>query len=148
MSRIWLLRGTAATVFGVLAGAWAVGLAGVGGSALTEKDGIPAAPEDSVVPVIHQSIVMEKAKPRRTRDVSPSPDPTTEATPDATTPADDPTSEDPTSEPPTSTPPSSPPSQTPTSPHTPSTPPSPSDGECDDLGDLVDCALDPITGHP
>ena len=143
MSRTWLLRGGAVAVFVVLVGAWAVGLAaGFGdGPPTPEKVAVPAEPDDTTVPVIHRSIVVEKAKSRRTRDA----DPTQEASPE---PVDGPTDDDPTTPAPTTPAPTTPsgpsdgpPTTPPGSPHT----PRPSDDECDNV---VDCALDPVTGRP
>lgn len=156
MSRIWLLRGGAAAIFGVLVGAWAVGLAGFSGSiSPPDKIPAPASPEDSQVWDIVHSTVMERAKPRRTRDAERSEDALAEPTPttsdeptDApssspTSPSSSPTTDQPS---PSDPPSSNPPSQTPSNP--PSNPPSTPADECTDLGDVIDCVLDPITGRP
>jgi hypothetical protein len=147
MSRTWLLRGGAAAVFGVLVGAWAVGLAtGIGDTAPPpQKITSPVEPDDSVAPVIHRSIVVEKAEPRRTREADPTQEAVTEPGTDAAEEPGDDTSDqpDPTSPAPTTPagPSDGPSDPSPSSPHAPSPP-------ADDCDNVVDCALDPITGHP
>lgn len=151
MGRTWLLRGSAAAIFGLLVGAWAVGLAGADEAASpVDKLSIPASPDSSSVPVSERSTDRESGKFRRTRALRPSPDGLTEPSQDvADDPAsDDPATPDPTSPDPSPTPqgPSQPPDSPPPPP--PSNSPNQPDDECTDLGSTVDCALDPFTGGP
>lgn len=149
MSRTWLVRGAAVAVFAALVGAWAVGLAGLGdATSSTEKPATPVAPDDSPVSDIAYSIVRDTWKPRRIREASPSPEDLTEPSPTA---VDEPSIDAPGTPTPTSTPPTPVPSDEPSDPPSsqpPSSPPSEPDDECTDLAGVVDCALDPITGHP
>jgi hypothetical protein len=148
MSRTWLVRGVAVAVFAVLVGAWALGLAGLGGTSAPPARLIsPVSPDSSPAAEIVRSIVLEKAKPRRTRKADPTQEAVTEPSPDAT---DEPTDASGTTAPPSPAPTSGPPSpseEPPDSP-TPSNPPSEPDDECDGMGDAIDCVLDPITGRP
>ena len=144
MGRTWLLRGVAVTVFAVVVGAWAVGLAQLGnGSPPNEKPSTPASSDDP------DSIVLEKPTPPRKREADPSREGRTGPRADTTgAPADDATgtptqpSTTPTSDPPS---PSQEPSDPSPQPQTPSSPPSEPPDECTDL---VDCVLDPITSQP
>lgn len=136
MSRIWLLRVGVIAVLAVLVGSWGLGLAGFGDTPPpTKKVTSPVAPDESTVPVIHRSIVIEKAKPRRTRDAEPSP---AALTPEA---VDEPVDDTPTTTAPTG-PDATPhePSEAPSGAPPPSNPPTPPADECTDL---IDCVLDP-----
>jgi len=152
-TKAWLLRGAAVAVFAALVGAWSVGLVDLGDKpASTEKPAVPVPPDSDPASHGQRSNVLDRAKPRRTRETrvtpvaltEPSPtstdDPTDAApgTPSPTSTAPDPDPSDPSDEPPSSTPP----------PQTPNNPPSSPANECTDLASVVDCALDPITGRP
>jgi hypothetical protein len=159
--KTWLLRGGAVAVFAVLAGAWGVGFADLDDSSPSaQKPPAPVAPE--VQPRLDGQrwvVLPEAQKPRRSRDrdvaqavlTEPGADaadaPT--ASPDAAPPTSTAPDPDPSSSPdpsPSQPGPSNPPSTPPTNP--PSEPPGePADG-CTELGDVVDCVLDPITGSP
>lgn len=150
MSRTWLVRGGAIAAFVVIAGAWASSFAGFGDTPSPIPVVRPDSDESAPVYRIVGSTVVEKAKDRRTPEADASATPT-EANVDADDPASTPT--DPTTVPstPGTTTPSSP-SPDPTDPDSPTPTPSetPSDpaDECTDLGGVIDCALDPITGRP
>jgi len=151
MSRTWLVRGGAIAAFVVIVGAWASSFAGIGDT----PSPIPVVRPDSGDPApvyrIVGSTVVEKARSRRTprADSSATPtDATVDAVDDAVSTPTDP-----------STVPSTPGTTTPSSPttdptHPDSPTPTPSDtpsdpaDECTDLGGIIDCALDPITGRP
>jgi hypothetical protein len=147
MGRTWLLRGVTVAVFAVLVGAWAVGVAELGDSSPpADKSHAPVSRDEAAVSDRQDSTVAEKTKPRHTRDADPtqealaepSPD-TTETIPDAPAPTGTtPDPSDPTDEPSDSTPPS----------HAPSTPPSQPTDDCTELVGVLNCVLDPITGHP
>ncbi|KAA1428720.1 hypothetical protein [Nocardioides antri] len=148
MGRIWLLRGVAVAVFAVLVGAWAFGLAGLGTTSSSTPKPTPVPPDSSEVSDSQGPTVLQKGKPRRARgprpsqDALPDPSPTTAddtpGTPDPTSAAPTPDPTRPSDDPPSSSPPS----------QTPSRPPSPPADECTDLASTIDCALDPVTGHP
>ena len=150
MSRTWLVRGGAIAAFAVIVGAWASSFAGVGDTPSPSPVVRPDPGDPAPVYRIVGSTVVEKAKPRRTPDADASETPT-EANVDTVDDAGTPT--DPTTVPstPGTTTPSSP-SADPTHPDSPTPSPSgtPSDpeDECTDLGGVIDCALDPITGRP
>jgi hypothetical protein len=155
MWKTWLLRAATLAVVAVLAGAWAVTLIG--------NDPAPAStvrqepPERPQVRNHHQRpVVPEKTTHRRKHDAKPS-DLSSDGVSGVSDVADVPVDGDteaPTtpSDPDTSTPdaPSSSPTHTP-SPHpTPTPTPSPTEPSptCTDLGGVIDCVLDPITGRP
>jgi len=150
MSRTWLVRGGAIAAFVVIVGAWAASFAGIGDAPspipVVRPDSGERAPGYRIV----GSTVVEKAKDRRTREADPSP--TTEATTDTVDDAVS-TPTDPTTVPstPGTTTPSSPttdPTHPDTPTPTPSDTPSDPDDECTDLGGILDCTLNPITGRP
>ena len=151
MGRTWLVRGIVVTVFAVLAGAWGVGVSGLRDSDSPSVERPPSSPDSSVAPVDERSAAPEKVKPPRTRNAGRTQDATTEASPESSDePADDaPSTPDPTSPEPTpdSPAPSEEPSNPPPPPDPSDTPSEPSD-ECTDLAAVIDCVLDPITGHP
>lgn len=146
-----MLRGAAAAVFVVLLGAWATGVGPGDAKAPIANLISPDSDESPTPPVYQRGSVLEKAAPRRTHRQSPSPSQVALTEPSQDT-SDDPTSEAPS----TSTPPSTPDSSTPPPPpssHTSSPSPSPSPSDepsepSDDCSGLVNCVLDPITGHP
>jgi hypothetical protein len=149
--RAWLIRGVAVAAVAVLVGAWALGLAELGGSASPpDRDRAPVSSDRSEAPdtyEIQRAAVLERAKPRRSRSSEPSPDARTEPSPDA---SDEPVDDDtdtpdptPTDEPTDPDDPSAQPSSPPAP--TPSDPPTQPDDECTDL---LGCVLDPITGGP
>jgi hypothetical protein len=152
MGRTWLVRGIVVAIVAVLAGAWAVGVSGLGdsGSPTAERT-TPASPDSSRAPEDERAAVLEKVKPRRPQRTGRSQDAVSEPSPDV---ADDPADDAPSTPPPTSahpTPdppgPSDDPSDSPRPP-TPSDPPSEPSDECTDLASVIDCILNPVTANP
>lgn len=151
LSRTWLARGISAGVITFVVGAWAVGIAIGKDQPADERETGPASPESSLTPSEEPSVMGER-EDRPKPSASPT-DPTsaaesTDAVDDAETdePADD---DDPSTPKPKPTPrPSTTPKPRPTDKptHTPS--PSPSDPECNDLTEVLDCVLAPITTRP
>ena len=150
MGGTWLVRGAAGAVVAVLAGAWAVGVAGQGDETRPpgQESPTPSSPDTSSPPENERSVDSKKVKPPRLRDVAESPDPVTEPTPDTDVePTDDapstpvPTSPEPTPDEPSIDPPPPPPPG-------PSDPPSEPSDECTDLLGDLDCVLNPITAQP
>lgn len=153
MGRTWLLRGSAVAVVAVLVGAWALGLAELGEAPSAPANvTTPVSPDNSRNPDAQRSAGPEKAKPRRNRDgaspsesspstvVEPAADvPGTEAPPSST---HTPSPTDPSGQPSNPPPPTHPPT------HPPSNPPSQPSDDCDDLTEVLDCVLNPVTGRP
>lgn len=147
MSRTWWLRGVVAATFAVLAGAWALSLAGLGGAASPADEPGPATPSDSATVADEDPPAVEqKPGQRPARDRTPSAEPVAEDSPDATEEivdeAPDPAAtrdSRPTPRPPAKSPkPSKSPTPTPSQPG----------GDCTDLVAVVDCVLAPITTRP
>lgn len=152
MGRTSLIRGIAVVVVAMLAVAWAVGVADLGSSS-PPSDGPsgPPSPEPSTriddgTPVVQERPTprpTEKPPPPRRQTADPSPDTVEPVGVLPTTPAP------PTPSPSTEAPGSfESPSQHSPSPHEPSDPPGQPSDDCTELLAVVDCVLDPITGHP
>ncbi|MDX6234527.1 MAG: hypothetical protein QOH68_3635 [Nocardioidaceae bacterium] len=144
MGRTWLLRGVTVAVFAVLVGAWAVGVAELGDSSPpADTPNNPVSRDESAVSDRQHPTVLDKAKSRHTRDADATQEALAEPSPDT----DEPTDVAPSTPGPTGTHTQDPSDSSPPS-HPPSSPPSEPAEECTDLPGVIDCVLDPITGHP
>ncbi|MEZ0580302.1 hypothetical protein [Nocardioides sp. MH1] len=152
--KTWLSRGVTIVVVAVVVGAWGWSLASSGEDA---KKSPPKVERETTHHFQHHRVhhAGDPVRPqhRRTRDAGPSDVsdlPTDSAVDVVDLPSDTPSAPD-------STDPGSPSQPTHTPSHTPSNPPStpppsspPTDPapSCTDLPAVLDCVLDPITGHP
>lgn len=144
-----MARGIAAGVVAFVVGAWAVGLA-LGNDEPVNRETGPDVPETSLTPSEEPSVMGEvEDRPRKATDRPTEADPGAETSdavddPETDEPVDDRDPRTPRPSPkPTRTPRPSP-SGTPTK--TPS--PTPSDRECDELREVLDCVLAPVTTRP
>ena len=151
MGRTWLLRGTAAAVFAVLLGAWAVGVSGLRDSDSPSEERPPATPGSSTAPEDERSVVRGNGKPLRPRTTDRPRDEVRKPRPDT----DDPTPSDSPGTPPPRSPDPTPDAPAPTEdppkspePPGPSDPPDTPTDDCTDLPSAIDCLLDPVTGQP
>ncbi|NYI42930.1 type IV secretory pathway VirB10-like protein [Nocardioides aromaticivorans] len=153
LSRIWLARGIAVGVIAFVVGAWAVGLAIGKDQPAKDRETRPASPESSLTPSEEPSVmgeVVDRPRPSDSATDELTDDPTddpADVVPAAET--DEPADDDPRTPKPSPKPSGSPkpsPSGKPTK--TPSPTPSPTGPDCQDLGEVLDCVLAPITTRP
>ncbi len=151
MGRTWYVRGITIAVCAVLAGAWTVEVSGLRDSDSPSEERRPIAPESSIPPELDPPADHEKVRSPRPTEKPRSRDSDTEPIVDAD---NEPTSDDPSS-PASETPgptPDSPPGpegpSDPPAPPTPSDPPDEPSDQCTDALSVLDCVLNPVTGHP